>query len=362
MFINFFNKANQCYCRLENMSRISSTWFDMFPKYRENAKSHIKKIKSRSDQEIFAPSKINEKDSLEVNRSETELEYSGEIKLKDILTRLQYLAHYNEDEIEIKPRCTIRMNILGKEIKFKLDESKTHDKRGWQILVYDDKGVRPKFDSVMTKLNEMDSCKLARSILKALYTSLDEQTKFELNDCAESYLNAVRMFILLTHIAEAAVPTRKALKEYLKHITGNKFVSHDERNTNLKLKHGRTPMMDKIVRAKLRKCAYLPKFSKEFSEKHFPSQSLEGTRKSRERALEGYEIDHLSDFEDDLPIFSKEFSAEEMPSQSREGTSKSREHALGGYDNDHLSDNENEEDLSKLMKDKIEIKGDSDKK
>ncbi|CAG2220405.1 unnamed protein product [Mytilus edulis] len=137
--------------------------------------------------------------------------------------------------------------------------------------------VLPKYENIMESLNTLDSRQLAKAILHALETPLDAQEMFEMTGYpAESAVNNVRMFILLTHIAEAAVPSVPALKQYLS------LVKKQDGNTELKPKHGRLPMMDKIVRAKLRKIA------NEWRDTNV-----------KEYALKGNETNPLSDIEDE---------------------------------------------------------------
>lgn len=132
----------------------------------------------------------------------------------------------------------------------------------------------------------MDSRELSMSILEALATPLNKQTKFGLRNCPYIDLNNVRMFILLTHIAESAVPSKTTLEEYFQLVERNKNnPSTESRDVSIIKKHGRTPMMDKIVRAKLRKIAIPSTFTTEFSGEGFPSQLPEGTRKARENAV-----------------------------------------------------------------------------
>lgn len=280
------------------MSQIRSPWHDMFPKYHYNAIKRIQKIRSRRDKKYPVPDVEDEDNGLwqVIRISNTEFIYKGEIKLQDILYRLQYLAHFNESETERNQECTITMNILGADTKFRLVESKLspNNQRGWQILVYyGDDSYPKKYENIMDSLNTVDSGKLAKAILSALETSLDTQEMFELEGYPPSHVNNVRMFILLTHIAEAAVPSVQVLKQYLGLVK-----SHDG-NTEIKPKHGRTPMMDKIVRAKLRKIANAPTFSSEFSKDAFPSQEKGGTEMSRQNVLKGNETDFLSDIADE---------------------------------------------------------------
>lgn len=111
----------------------------------------------------------------------------------------------------------------------------------------------------------MDSEILARSILKALDSPLNVQEKHGLDIYSDDDVDNVRMFILLTHIAEAAVPSKLALTQYLSHIRRTKH----KKPIDIK-KHGRIPIMDKIDRAKLRKIVNSSTFEKEFSSIEFP--------------------------------------------------------------------------------------------
>lgn len=295
------NSINNFHSRLVDMSKITSPWHDMFPKYYEHTIKHIGKIEARKDKSISARFIGDVDDNLlQVEQiSNTEFIFRGKIKLRDMLYRLQYLAHFNESETDIEEACNITMNILGEDTKFKLVESKwsSNNQRGWQILVKNADDVLPKYENIMESLNTLDSRQLAKAILHALETPLDTQEMFEMTGYpAESAVNNVRMFILLTHIAEAAVPSVPALKQYVS------LVKKQDGNTELKPKHGRLPMMDKIVRAKLRKIANgtTCTFSTEFSEKAFPCQVQNGgTQMSREYALKGNETNPLSDIEDE---------------------------------------------------------------
>lgn len=290
------------------MSKLTSPWHDMFPKYYEHTIKHIGKIEARTDKRILARFIGDVDDNLlQVEQiSNTEFIFRGKIKLRDMLYRLQYLAHFNESETDIEEACNITMNILGKDTKFKLVESKwsSNNQRGWQILVENGDGFLPKYKNIMESLNTLDSRKLVKAILHALETPLDTQEMFEMAGYPVDAGNNVRMFILLTHIAEAAVPSVPALEQYLS------LVEQQDGNTELKPKHGRTPMMDKIVRAKLRNITdditNDATFSSEFSEEAFPSQvgwnetqKKGGTQMSRERALNGNENNLLSDIEDE---------------------------------------------------------------
>lgn len=276
------------------MSKISSSWHERFPKYYENTIEHIGKLKSRKDKRISARYIGDVDDNLlQVEQiSNTEFIFRGKIKLY----RLQYLAHFNESKTYVEDACTITMNILGEDTKFKLVESKwsSNNQRGWQIHVNNANGFWPRYKNIMDILNTIDSGKPAKAILTALETSLDTQEMFEMTGYPDIAVNNVRMFILLTHIAEAAVPSVPTLKQYLS------LVKNQDGNTELKHKHDRTPMMDKIVRAKLRKFANGATFSTEFSEEAFPSQVKDrGTQMSREYALKGNETNPLSDSEEE---------------------------------------------------------------
>lgn len=300
------------------MATISSTWLNMIQKYYKAANAHIDEIRSRTNKDIPAPNRGDEKDDklMVEEKPSGELVYSGEIKLRDILTRLQYLTHFNKRRTETQPRLTISMNILGKVTKFKLKESEvdrnSEKVRGRQILIYKGDDEMPKYEAIMACLNTMDSGELARSILKALDTSLNAQQKHELVNCSDDGIDNVRMFILLTHIAEAAVPSKAALDSYLEHAKKSKkhFSGFLVKDCIRHLpKHGRIPMMDKIVRAKLRKIVNPPTFETEFSFKEFPIQKTGGTESARERALEGNEIDNLSDIGDVDDGLSTDFGA-----------------------------------------------------
>lgn len=289
------------------MSKISSPWHERFPKYHGNTIKHIGKIKSRKDKRISVRYIGDVDDNLlQVEQiSNKEFIFRGKIKLRNILYRLQYLAHFNESKTDIEPACTITMNILGEDTKFKLEESlwSSNNQRGWQILVYNVDGYRSRYMNIMESLNTRDSRKLAKAILTALETPLDNQEMFELKGYPDRDVSNVRMFILLTHIAEAAVPSVKTLEQYLSIVDSPYGIPE------IKDKHGRTPMMDKIVRAKLRNIVNLANdatFSSEFSKEAFPSQVKKtrtqkkgGTEMSRERALKGNETNPLSDIEDE---------------------------------------------------------------
>lgn len=292
------------------------TWYSRFPAYLSKTNEHIGKIESRENKDICVP---YSEDRLKVERiSEHGLKkmgvstgyaYSGKMLLSNLLLRLQYIAHFNIDSTEIKQKCGISIPILGQETQFMLEESTTtyggnQKKRGWQILIFMADGFMPTYDYLMKKLMLMESRSLAKLILTALDTSLDCQKGIELSGFKSGDIFCIIKFILLTHVAEAAIPSRKALNEFEKVIENNKQVKSTENRTpSITTKHGRIPMMDKIVRAKLRNvitCKNGATFVEEFSESKFPIQQKEGTRKARERALTGYENDYLSDFEDDL--------------------------------------------------------------
>lgn len=276
------------------MSQISSPWHDMFQKYYDNAMKRIGKIRTRDNKVPYVEDEDNGCWQVEP-KPNNEFIYKGKIKLRDILYRLQYFAHFNKRNTHIAKPCTITMNILGKDTKFKLQESKLYNKnRGWQILVYDEYDKMPTYKTIMGSLEQIYSKKLAKAILHALETTLEAQEIFEQDRCSNDDVHNVRMFILLTHIAEAAVPSVRALDEYLS------IVKDQDGNKELKTKHGRTPMMDKIVRAKLKEIEKGAAFSSQFSEEAFPSQVKDGgTQLSREYALNGNETNTLSDIEDE---------------------------------------------------------------
>ncbi|CAC5403491.1 unnamed protein product [Mytilus coruscus] len=106
-------------CHISNlvlsMSNTGSTWCEMFPKYCKAAFKHIDAIHSRCNKEISAPNRGDENDDkllakvITSNYAVVELEYAGSIRLRDILTRLQYFAHFNESETEIGPCCVNKM-------------------------------------------------------------------------------------------------------------------------------------------------------------------------------------------------------------------------------------------------------------
>lgn len=284
------------------MEKTKTDWYARFPDYYTNAKEYINKIRKRKEKNVFLPFPEDEflTKRLQLTNISKRYHCTGKILLRDILTRFQYFAHFNDSPTEIKPKCYISMSILGRHTEFELEESRIQTKRGWQILIME-QGIMPKYAQIMTSLKTINSVKLAMSILKALETSLDCQTTNELTGCTDQQIKNVASFILLTHVAEAAVPSCESLEEYLKILKENSMKGLETEKCGVLFnKQGRIPMMDKLVRAKLRKVVQGENFNEIFSLSKFPIQETGGTAKARAMVLRGLERDDLTDIEDDL--------------------------------------------------------------
>lgn len=234
---------------------------------------------------------------ISVSFDENSFVYSGPIKLKDLLSKLQYFAHFNTSPTDNKTSYTIVCNMFGKRITFYLTESQIPSKyretglkmvRGKQILfAVDENGKRnmTAYADIMPQLEAYPSKKLGRAMLNALNTTQFYQNSEGLE---KWIIRAASLFILLTHIPEAAIPFKETMEEFDSAIRYNQSSLYlMDKILNIKKKTGRIPMADKIVRSKLRdvekgKVA----FKEAFSEANFPIRGKDGTTKGRTWVLQ----------------------------------------------------------------------------
>ncbi|CAG2242109.1 unnamed protein product [Mytilus edulis] len=160
---------------------------------------------------------------------------------------------------------------MGQPIVFDLIESKVGTQykpnemtRGKQILITVQENGRkrmPAYKEVMPSLEQYyPSADLARAMLDALEKKQDEQSS---KGIRPDIIRPAALFLLITHIADSAVPFKETMEEYKK-------------------KTGRIPMGDKIVRAKLRNISQgKESIKRAFSEENFPIRSKDGTSKAR---------------------------------------------------------------------------------
>ncbi|VDI82797.1 Hypothetical predicted protein [Mytilus galloprovincialis] len=284
-------------------------WYELIGSYFEKVEKKIKEI----EQQMYnsnLPGPLSMK--YIIISSEDYFIYEGRDKLKDILYKLQFFAHLNSHPTDRKGECKIRLNILGQRITFYLTESfvpslyiKTGKKsvRGRQILFYvndDGKKKMTEYSDIMPDLEAYSSTELGYAMLEALNTSQFDQTSEGLS---ESIIRPASLFILLTHIPEAAIPFKPTLKEFERAVYNNTKTSKNakEKITKIIKMTGRVPMADKIVRGKLRDVASgKVTFTEAFSEENYPLRRKGGTNDGRTWVLKdqnGELTGNLSDSE-----------------------------------------------------------------
>ncbi|CAC5391021.1 unnamed protein product [Mytilus coruscus] len=268
-------------------------WYEKFPECYKKCKKTRKEIKEGK----YHPS-LPGPFSMKCIRYEKDwFVYSEPIKLKDFLSKLQYFAHFNTSPTDNRKRHTIECDMFGQRITFYLTESQIPSKysetglkmvRGKQILLAVDENGKRKmtaYADIMPQLEAYPSKKLGRAMLNALDTTLFYQNSEGLE---EWIIRAASLFILLTHIPEAAIPFKETMKEFDSAIRYNQSSSYPmDKILNIKKKTGRIPMADKIVSSKLRDVAQgKVAFKEAFSEANFPIRGKDGTSKGRTWVLQ----------------------------------------------------------------------------
>lgn len=287
-------------------------WYEKFDEYCKKIKKTTEEIKNGKYNSNFPgpfPSKYIRESS-----EEKMFYYSGPEKMKHILYKLQFFAHFNTDSIKNRKKKKIICNIFGQKIVFYLSESevrskfaetKTTWKRGNQIIFeYDDHGIKKmtQYRHIMPKLEAYPSVALGKAMLRALDTSTSEQTSQGLDT---DIIIPASLFILLTHIPEAAIPFQTTIDEFGRAIYYNSKESTgpDNKIVNIKKMTGRIPMADKIVRSKLREVAQdKVSFTEAFNIENFVLRGKHGTSKGRTWVLKdeaGDTTGDLSDSEDE---------------------------------------------------------------
>lgn len=263
-----------------------ATWYQKMDGYCKRVKRTI--AERREDVEGLSLSEPFPGDFIDVvySHSQNVYTYQGTEKLKDVLYKLQFYAHFNNDPEKIKEAPYICLNIFGKPITFTLTESDSHGKRSRQILFTfcnNGKEERTTYNDIMPQLERHASEELGHVMLKALNSSQSEQTADGLSD---ETISSASLFILLTHIPEAAVPFADTIDEFERVVLHNTTGEDPKIKDTIKSPSGRIPMCDKIVRSKLRDVkSGTVTFKEAFSEQNFPLRKSGGTKQGRKWVL-----------------------------------------------------------------------------
>jgi Ca2+-binding RTX toxin-like protein len=251
-----------------------------------------------------------------------EFKIGGTVTLKEVLANLQYYAHW---EVNSKTRTKFTMDISEEETSFYLKESVNKHGPYKQITVYPGKGKAAPYSRFMPVLEKVEkvqsSYALANSLLEILDTPMNEQKKTNIlaNLGNEKVREAVMDFLTVTHVAEASIPTIKALATFKEGIglvqdydnqikneldVGKKAILEKNKQKEIQKlvsnieKRGRIPLMDKSVRAHLRNIKNGEgTFKDAFSPNEFPLRQRQGTHKGRLDILMNRGGDYLSDDE-----------------------------------------------------------------